>query len=142
MSKHDANEMKKFEKIFVDSEFDEVVVDNSGDRNQGDYDLTLQVGYGDYEAEIISRTQAAGTNNAFRITGSITLEQHVGHLLAGDAVSLAFRDPRVEHGLHRLTPPCELRVVELDRGRSHSSILSRRRTAHVANTAPSVAKAV
>lgn len=59
------NTMKKFEKIFTDTEFDEVVVSHDSDSTQS---IELQIGYGDYEAEIISRTLAAQTfrNRTFR----------------------------------------------------------------------------
>jgi len=49
-------EMKKFEKWFLDTEYDEVIVENPG---AVDISVTLQLGYGDYEAEILSRTLAA-----------------------------------------------------------------------------------
>ncbi len=50
------NRMKKFEKIFSAMEYDSVLVDNDTDSN---ITVTLQLGYGDYEAEILSRTIAA-----------------------------------------------------------------------------------
>ena len=53
-----ANTMKKFEKIFTDTEFDEVTVSHE---SASDQNIELQIGYGDYEAEIISRTLAANS---------------------------------------------------------------------------------
>lgn len=49
-------EMKKFEKWFTDMEYDEIEVENPGDI---DITVVLQLGYGDFVAEILSRTLAA-----------------------------------------------------------------------------------
>lgn len=49
-------EMKKFEKWFTDIEYDEIEVTNETD---SDITVSLQLGYGDFEAEILSRTLAA-----------------------------------------------------------------------------------
>lgn len=49
-------EMKKFEKWFTDIEYDEIEVENTSDT---DIVVVLQLGYGDFVAEILSRTQAA-----------------------------------------------------------------------------------
>lgn len=51
------NEMKKFEKIFSAMEYDSVVVTNPS--SEDTFAVTLQLGYGDYVAEILSRTVAA-----------------------------------------------------------------------------------
>lgn len=48
--------MKKFEKWFTDIEYDEIEIFNS---SASDISVTLQLGYGDFVAEIISRTLAA-----------------------------------------------------------------------------------
>jgi hypothetical protein len=48
--------MKKFEKWFSALEFDEVIIEND---TGAEITVELQVGYGDYQAEIISRTQAS-----------------------------------------------------------------------------------
>lgn len=49
--------MKKFEKLYAASEFDKVEIRSLEATN--DVTVVLQIGYGDFEAEIISRTQAA-----------------------------------------------------------------------------------
>lgn len=51
-------EMKKFEKWFTDIEYDAIEVRNDG---VSDIFVTLQLGYGDFVAEIISRTLAASS---------------------------------------------------------------------------------
>lgn len=48
--------MKKFEKWFTDIEYDEIEIENPGDN---EILVTLQLGYGDFVAEILSRTVAA-----------------------------------------------------------------------------------
>jgi hypothetical protein len=55
------NTMKKFEKIFTDSEFDEISVSTVDGAAAS---VELQIGYGDYEAEILSRSISASGFNA------------------------------------------------------------------------------
>lgn len=50
--------MSKFEKWYSSIEFDEVIIDNT-DADAVQQDVELMIGYGDYESEIISRSQAA-----------------------------------------------------------------------------------
>ena len=49
--------MRKFDKLYAASEFDEVTVESTSD-TEGAF-VTLQIGYGDYTSEVISRTAAA-----------------------------------------------------------------------------------
>lgn len=53
--------MKKFEKWFTDIEYDEIEIENPGDSN---ITVELQLGYGDFVAEILSRTVAASSFNS------------------------------------------------------------------------------
>lgn len=47
--------MSKFEKLHAAKEFDEVVIDNS-DPDGIDLNVTLTIGYGDYQSDVISRS--------------------------------------------------------------------------------------
>lgn len=53
--------MKKFEKWFTDIEYDEIEIENPGESN---ITVELQLGYGDFVAEILSRTVAASGFNS------------------------------------------------------------------------------
>jgi len=63
--------MKKFEKWFLDTEYDEVLVENP---TASAMIVTLQLGYGDYEAEILSRTVAAPAFTCTHTLGVLAVE--------------------------------------------------------------------
>lgn len=65
-------DMKKFEKWFTDIEYDEIEVFNSGST---EITVVLQLGYGDFEAEILSRTLAAPSFSVSEFDMSCTLEE-------------------------------------------------------------------
>lgn len=55
--------MRKFEKVFTPFEFDSVEV---GNPEAADQVAVLMIGYGDFQSEIVSRTQAAQTFRTVR----------------------------------------------------------------------------
>lgn len=57
-------EMKKFEKWFSSMEYDEIIIENPTAEN---FTVEIMLGFGDYQAEILSRTLAAPSFNSSHV---------------------------------------------------------------------------